>query len=135
MEAAAAHDYLMLHALKEMLGAGGPDLANYASKLLPKLLAFAERDEEGVRNVVSECLGRLAAVAPDVVVPELGALLASPAAARTTVISCLRFAITELGPSQPLPTILQTSLLDFLRLLEDSDLKVRRGSLLTLNCI
>jgi len=88
-----------------------------------------------VRNVVSECLGRLAAVAPSTVVPELVKLLASPVAAtRSTVISCLRFTITELGPA-PLPGVLQSALLDFLRLLEDTDLKVRRGSLLTLNCL
>ena len=39
--------------------------------MLPRLFEFAERDEEGVRNVVAECLGKLAAVAPDAVVPAL----------------------------------------------------------------
>ena len=126
----------MLHSLKEMLGSGAPDaLATYAPSLLPKLLAFAERDEEGVRNVVAECLGRLAAVAPEAVVPKLAAMLTAEAAAtRSTVINCLRFAATELGTA-PLPVVLQSSLLDFLRLLEDPDLKVRRGALLTLNSL
>ena len=41
MEAAgSSHEYLMLHALKELLGAGGPSLGDYAPSLLPKLLAF-----------------------------------------------------------------------------------------------
>lgn len=181
----SAHDYLMLHAFKEMLGAGGDGLAAFAPELLPKLLAFAEvrlyfhsvapcnpipfagqpthtptrmratcpyvrhvpveftlpmcahwqRDEEGVRNVVAECLGRLAAVSPDAVTPQLKALLPSPSAAtRSTVISCIRFAVTELG-SGPLPASLQSSLLEFLATLEDEDLKVRRGAVLTLNCL
>jgi len=43
--------------------------------MLPRLFEFAERDEEGVRNVVAECLGKLAAVAPDAVVPALEARL------------------------------------------------------------
>jgi len=131
----SAHDYLMLHAFKEMLGAGGDGLAAFAPELLPKLLAFAERDEEGVRNVVAECLGRLAAVSPDAVTPQLKALLPSPSAAtRSTVISCIRFAVTELGGG-PLPASLQSSLLEFLATLEDEDLKVRRGAVLTLNCL
>jgi len=68
-------------------------------------------------------------------VPPLAALLTSDApATRSTVISCVRFAVTELNAA-PLPHVLQASLLDFLRLLEDADLKVRRGSLLTLNCL
>ena len=132
---ASEHDYLMLHAFKEMLGAGGDSLAGFASQLLPKLLAFAERDEEGVRNVVAECLGRLAAVSPGTVVPQLEALLPSPSAAtRATVIGCIRCAVTELGTAL-LPPSLQSSLLGFLGLLEDADLKVKRGAVLTLNCL
>jgi cullin-associated NEDD8-dissociated protein 1 len=135
METASTHDYLILHALKEMLGSGGDNLAAHAPQLLPKLLEFAERDEEGVRNVVAECLGRLAAVAPETVVPHLGTLhTSSSSATRFTVISCLRFAITELG-HLPLPAVLQGALLSFLMMLEDVDLKVRRGALLTLNCL
>jgi len=119
-----------------MLGAGGDGLAVFAPQLLPKLLAFAERDdEEGVSNVAAECLGRLTAVSPDAVTPQLKALLPSPSAAtRATVISCIRFAVTELGAG-PLPVSLQSCLLEFLATLEDADLKVRRGAVLTLNCL
>lgn len=132
----SSHDYLMLHAFKEMLGAGSEGLAAFAPQLLPRLLAFAERDdEEGVSNVAAECLGRLTAVSPDAVIPQLKALLPSPlAATRATVISCIRFAVTELG-SGPLPVSLQSSLLEFLATLEDQDLKVRRGAVQALNCL
>jgi cullin-associated NEDD8-dissociated protein 1 len=135
MDSSGPHDYLILHAVKDMLGSGSAELSEYTGQLLPKLLAYAERDEEGMRNVVSECLGRLAAVAPDSVVPQLSALLTSESAAtRATVTSCVRFAITELG-SRPIPPTLQTALLPLLQLIEDPDLKVRRGALLTLNCL
>ena len=69
------HEYLMLHALKELIGSGQPTLRSYVEQMLPRLFDFAERDEEGVRNVVAECLGKLAAVAPDAVVPALEARL------------------------------------------------------------
>ena len=39
--------------------------------MLPRLFEFSQRDEEGVRNVVAECAGKLAAAAPDAVVPAL----------------------------------------------------------------
>ena len=69
-------------------------------------------------------------------VPKLAELLPSPSApTRATVISCIRFAVTELGPS-PLPECLQgDSILPFLSTLEDADLKVRRNALLALNCL
>ena len=67
----SAHEYLMLHALKELIGSGQATLRGYVEQMLPRLFEFAERDEEGVRNVVAECLGKLAAVAPDAVVPAL----------------------------------------------------------------
>ena len=133
VDEASAHDYLLLHALKETIGSGGSALGTFAPQLLPKLLAFAERDEEGVRNVVAECLGRLTAVSPDVVVPKMTELLTSDnAATRATVISSLRTAIIEIGAA-PLPPSLQASLPSFLRLLEDPDLRVRHGAVLTLN--
>ena len=69
----AAPQYLMLSALNELAKSGGASLAAVVPQLLPTLFTFAERDEEGVRNVVAECLGKLAAVAPDAVVPALEA--------------------------------------------------------------
>lgn len=133
VDGASSHEHLLLHALKEMIGSGGTSLSAFTPQLLPELLVFAERDEEGVRSVVAECLGRLTAVAPEVVVPKLVDLLASDkSATRATVVSSLRTAVVELG-AEPLPNVLQIALPSFLGLLEDDDLRVRHGAVLTLN--
>merc|ERR1712070_1271656 len=60
------HKYLMLYALKDMVSAcsaNATSLAEHVDQMLPCLFNFAERDDEGMRNVVAECLGKLAAVA------------------------------------------------------------------------
>jgi len=59
------HEYLMLHALKEMIGSAPTQLTSYVDQILPRLFEFAERDEEGMRNIVAECLGKLSAVTAD----------------------------------------------------------------------
>jgi len=126
----------MLHALKELIGSGQAQLAQNVEQMLPRLFEFAERDEEGVRNVVAECLGKLAAVAPDAVVPQLEARLAhaSPLT-RAAVVNSLRFTLTEYAGGLPIPAVLLGSLRKFLATLQDADLKVRRGALLALNCV
>ena len=60
-----------------------------------------------VRNVVAECLGRLAAVAPSAVVPRLSDLLASPTAAtRGTVEYMFGRAATDPWLAQFEPRVL-----------------------------
>ena len=45
----SAHEYLVLHALKELIGSGQATLRGYVEQMLPRLFEFAERDEEGVQ--------------------------------------------------------------------------------------
>lgn len=132
-ELKASQQYLTLHALKDLIGSGQAQLADYIGDMLPHLVSFAQHEEEGVRNVVSECLGRLAATAPDAVVPQLTALLTHENGnTRATVVNSVRFAITEVGTA-PLPPVLADALISFLRALSDAELAVRRGALLALN--
>jgi len=85
---------------------------------------------------VAECLGKLAAVAPDAVVPALEARLTHASAlTRAAVVTSLRFTLTEFAQGAPMPPVLLGSLRKFLATLEDPDLKVRRGALLALNCV
>lgn len=72
--------------------------------MLPRLFEFSQRDEEGVRNVVAECAGKLAAAAPDAVVPALLERLdASSPLTRCTVVNSLRFTLTEFASGAPTP--------------------------------
>ena len=81
--------------------------------MLPRLFEFSQRDEEGVRNVVAECAGKLAAAAPDAVVPALLERLdASSPLTRCTVVNSLRFTLTEWGGA-PMPPVLLASLRKF----------------------
>jgi len=128
------HEYLMLCALKDMISSalgGQAALGQYADQIMPNLFAFATRDEEGVRNVAAECLGKLAAVAPSAALPALEERLTHTSAfVRSVVVSSLRFTLTEAGTA-----ISPKSIKKFLLTLGDSDLKVRRGALLGLNCV
>jgi len=69
------------------------------------------------------------------VAPILAAKLdSSTPVSRAALVNSLRFTITDIG-TNPLPAALSSSLLRFLQMLQDPDLKVRRGALLALNCI
>ena len=70
-------------------------MSQHADDLLQYLTKFAARDEDGIRNVVAECLGKLAVVS-DIVLPSLEQKLQDPdALMRGTVINSLRYALTE----------------------------------------
>ncbi|KAL9658180.1 hypothetical protein ABK040_013092 [Willaertia magna] len=63
------------------------------------LLFNNSQEEEGVRNVVAECLGKLALNDYDIVVPQLKTKLTQSDSTRTTVIDTIKYAITD----EPLP--------------------------------
>jgi cullin-associated NEDD8-dissociated protein 1 len=70
--------YLLLHSLKEVIarqslnGEGKVDLRDAdVQKILSLLFTHCESEEEGVRNVVAECLGKLALIEPEKLVPAL----------------------------------------------------------------
>jgi len=128
----STHEYLMLYAIKDMVSSGEAQLGAYAEQMLPCLFAFSEREEEGVRNVAAECLGKLAAVAPAVVLPAIEARLDHPnPSARSVAVNAVRVLISEGGGA----AASSASINKFLLALGDTDLKVRRGALLALNCV
>ncbi|CAM9429024.1 unnamed protein product, partial [Choristocarpus tenellus] len=75
------HQYLLLSSLKEVIichsQAEGLDFSVYVDQVLPHLFRHCESEEEGVRNMVAECLGALATMHPKRIVPELTKLPAS----------------------------------------------------------
>jgi len=111
---------------------GANALRNHQKDLMSLLFDNCENEEEGTRNVVAECLGKLAVLSPKELVPTITERVQSPGAfTRSTVVTALKFAIVE--KSQPIDQLLHPEMGKYLRLLEDKDLNVRRNTLLMLN--
>ncbi|OQR84838.1 Cullin-associated NEDD8-dissociated protein [Achlya hypogyna] len=126
------HTYLLLSALKEVLGCKSPDLKAYVATVVPVLHAHCETDEEGVRNMVAECLGKLALLEPRTILPAVTALCAASAPVKTrwTAVTCLRFCMA-CGPNGA--PMRELSVAPIVAALEDEDMGVRRAALITLN--
>merc|ERR1712045_847205 len=91
-----------------------------------------ECEEEGTRNVVAECLGKLCLMSPEALLPKLKASLSSPSALmRTTVVTAMKFTISD--QPQPIDQLLRTEIGHFLETLKDPDLNVRRVALVAFN--
>ncbi|CAG8499329.1 3773_t:CDS:10 [Diversispora eburnea] len=123
--------YLLLHSLKEII-------SRYSNEDGVKALGpFAddicgENIEEGTRGVVAECLGKLTLANPNKFLPELQKRLRSGSAqTRGTVVTAIKF--TFINQGQEYDALLRPLIVDFLSLIQDSDLNVRRLSLSTLN--
>lgn len=88
--------------------------------------------EEGTRNVVAECLGKLALIDPIMLLPKLKSHLARPSALiRSTVITAVKFTISD--QPQAIDALLRQNMGDFLEALHDNDLNVRRVALVAFN--
>lgn len=139
--------YLLLHALKEVIserpaeektreGEGGGRRrvelrAEDVEKVLHLLFTHSESEEEGVRNVVAECLGKLSFLQPALLVHALKERAGSDSAfTRATVVMALKFAIAD-GP-QPIDEFIAPCISVFLRI-DDPDRHVRRAAILLLS--
>ncbi|ORZ05672.1 armadillo-type protein [Lobosporangium transversale] len=129
--------YLLLHALKEVITRythkqGGQELEAHASEIWTLLFDNCESQEEGTRNVVAECLGKLTLTNPYKFLPELQARLKSESAQiRGTVVSAFKYTFTD--NTRSYDELLRPLIVEFLSLMKDKDLNVRRLSLSTLD--
>lgn len=135
--------YLFLHALKEVIdeqtGAtysleeADVVFTNGVAEIWALLIKYCGSNEESIRNVVAECIGRLCIVNPGHFVNELVQQVNSSSAnVRATVVTALRFLIAE----QPLASVdehLRPVLGKFFAAIRDNDLNVRRVAIVTLN--
>ena len=72
-----------------------------------------ECTEEGTRNVVAECLGKLCLMSPAALLPKLKASLTSQSALmRTTVVTAMKFTISD--QPQPIDQLLRAEIGHFL---------------------
>mmetsp|Transcript_56920 Transcript_56920/g.180106 ORF Transcript_56920/g.180106 Transcript_56920/m.180106 type:complete len:694 (+) Transcript_56920:1730-3811(+) len=140
IEAQPKRQYLLLHSLKEVIGGqatatGGGISAADSAKVRELLFRYGESEEEGVRNVVAECLGRLVASAPAELVPALeGRLGEKSPHMRATAVTALKYALSEKpNLAAPLDPVVGPSMGRFLGLLSDDDRHVRRAAVQALN--
>jgi len=130
--------YLLMHSLREIIvrqsasQEGVVALKKYQDTVLPLLFENCESAEEGTRNVVAECLGKLSLVSPQQLVPALVQRIESSSAfTRATVVTSLKFSVVD--RSSEVDTLLVPEMPKFLNLLNDKDLNVRKNTLLSMN--
>ncbi|XP_074330491.1 cullin-associated NEDD8-dissociated protein 1 [Apium graveolens] len=128
--------YLLLHSLKEVIVRQSVDKADFqdssVEKILNLLFNHCESEEEGVRNVVAECLGKIALIKPAKLVPALKGRLTSPAAfTRATVVIAVKYSIVE--RPEKIDEIMYPEISSFLMLIKDQDRHVRRAAVLALS--
>ncbi|KAK4788547.1 hypothetical protein SAY86_019866 [Trapa natans] len=128
--------YLLLHSLKEVIVRQSVDKAEFDSasveKILNLLFNHCESEEEGVRNVVAECLGKIALIEPVKLVPALKVRITSPAGfTRATVVTAVKYSLVE-RPGK-IDEIIYPEISSFLMLIKDHDRHVRRAAVLALS--
>lgn len=131
--------YHLLGALRELISfyvqhaeniTPPPGLANHLADLV---LTHCDCEDEGIRNMVSECLGKLAVLEPSSLVPVLQSHVdaSSSAYTRATVVTALKFCVASSGAAE----LLQGQMSTFLSLLSDDDLHVKRAALITITSV
>lgn len=102
IEAQPKRQYLVLHSLKEIITcqssspSGVSHLQNFVPSIWMLLYRHAECTEEGTRNVVAECLGKLTLIDPATLLPRLQESLKSPSPLmRTTTVTAVKFTISD----------------------------------------
>ncbi|XP_078432582.1 cullin-associated and neddylation dissociated [Wolffia australiana] len=131
--------YLLLHSLKEVIARQSVDKVGQAEfqdsnveKILNLLFNHCQSEEEGVRNVVAECLGKIALIDPQKLVPTLKArTLSSIPFTRATSVIAVKYAIVE--RPEKIDDILFHEISSFLMLIKDDDRHVRRAAVLALS--
>ena len=134
----SAHQYLLLQSLKELVSckaksaAGVQSLADYVGDIWTLLQEFSDGTDEGMRGVVSECLGKIVIVDAAKYLTNLQETLTSEAPGiRCTTIQAFKFTVSD--QHSVADDQLQTFLPRFLSFIGDPDLVVRRITLVTFN--
>lgn len=138
IEAQPKRQYLLLHSLKELISSmsttrsGLDQLLPSVPSIWMQLFKYCECSEEGSRNVVAECLGKLVLVQPEELLPQLQSALQSPSPLmRTAAVTAIKFTISD--QPQPIDVLLKQCIRQFLLALKDSEPSVRRVALVAFN--
>lgn len=133
--------YLLLQALRQLItlktaeegkgsSEGGDRMGGELPRVLELLMGQCGAEDEGVRSMVAECLGRLGLICPAEVLPRLQELVKQEhALTRATAVYALKFTITDKAPMAELAGCIA----DFLALIRDGEIVVRKAALTALN--
>lgn len=131
------HRYSLFLSLREVIRGGGVDDPEDASRTLEILFANAGSEEEGVRNVVAECLGLLAVGDASSLAPRLAEKVSSgDARTRATSVLAMKYAALALADDDAAAVAVFAEVLPaFVGSipLRDEDRDVRRAAVQTLS--
>ncbi|XP_071811076.1 cullin-associated NEDD8-dissociated protein 1-like isoform X1 [Apostichopus japonicus] len=140
IETQPKRQYLLLHSLKEIItcqsssDATVEQLTPFVSNIWSMLFNHCECPEEGTRNVVAECLGKLTLIDSANLLPKLkDSLKTESSYVKSTVVTAVKFTISD--QPQPIDSLLKTCIGDFLDTMQDPDINVRRVALITFNSV
>ncbi|KAF8067210.1 CAND1 [Scenedesmus sp. PABB004] len=138
--------YLLLQALSEVVAsvgaragkakAGAADVGFTPAQLseVLELLVSCSRSEEECRNVVAECLGRLALLhSAETLATLRGGLGSESEHTRCVVVGAVKHMVID--RPHPLDDLLKDCLLDFLLLMKDGDRHVRKAAVVALSAV
>ena len=114
---------MLLHSLKKVISSlslGSEAVAQlrpFVPQIWDLLFRHCECREEGTRNVVAECLGKLTLTDPEGLLPRLRSALNSPSALmRNTIVTAVKFTISD--QMQSIDPLLKQCMADFLQTLQ-----------------
>jgi cullin-associated NEDD8-dissociated protein 1 len=136
--ASSKHQYLLLVSLKELVVVFANqqlDFLPHLSAVLPLLLQQCQSEEDSVRGMVAECLGVLTTILPEQVLPVLLQLNsdAEDKLSRRMIAHALRFSLSRSASSPAALEAITKEMHQFLPLLQDADLDVKKAALLMVN--
>jgi len=89
--------------------------------------------ENSIKSIIAECIGKFSLSSPSLLLPDLqNRINSTNNTIRSTVITAIRYTFTE-QKNPNYDEILQTMIFDFLKLIGDPDLELRRITLSALN--
>lgn len=124
--------YLFLNTIREIIIHNPKSLELYLSKLLPLLILHSKNEEEQIRNIVAESIGRLFIIYSTDMFNEIEhGLKDQNPQVRSTIVKSFKYA----GSKDTDAVQLEICSSELIKLVEDKDLNVKRNALEALNAI
>lgn len=120
------HKFLLLMSIREIIDTKLQDVTDHFETLSGILFENAKSSEEKIRNVVSECLGKLFAASGLEMLQEFESRLSSTnQLVRSTIAKCIKYAATKEAD----PTAISALLPDIIELASDTEHQIRQFTL------